>query len=136
MSEPVVTVTDRIEPSAREAIRQGLHDFNVAQSGIDDRREIAVLVQDPDTGETVGGLLGRTSLGMLLIDVFFLPEALRGTGLGTRVLESAEEEARGRGCTRAVLTTLRFQAPGFYEKRGYQEFGRFEPRIFMTKDLR
>ena len=136
MSEPVVTVTDTIEPSAREVIRHGLHDFNVAQSGVDDRRDLAVLVQDSQTGETVGGLLGRTSRGVLLVDVFFLPEALRGNGLGSRVLELAEEEGRRRGCTRAVLTTLSFQAPGFYEKRGYQAFGRFEPRIFMTKDLR
>jgi GNAT superfamily N-acetyltransferase len=136
MSEPVVKVTDTIEPSAREVIRQGLHDFNVAQSGVDDRREIAVLVEDPQTHQTLGGLLGRTSRGMLLIDVFFLPEQLRGTGLGSRVLELAEEEARRRGCTRAVLMTLTFQAPAFYEKRGYQAFGHVGPRVFMTKDLR
>jgi GNAT superfamily N-acetyltransferase len=136
MSEPVVTVTDTIEPSARAVIRQGLHDFNVAQSGVDDRREIAVLVQDPQTQQTIGGLLGRTSRGMLLIDVFFLPEQLRGSGLGSRVLELAEEEARRRGCTRAVLITLSFQAPGFYEKRGYRAFGPVEPRVFMRKELR
>jgi GNAT superfamily N-acetyltransferase len=136
MSEPVVSVTDSIEPSAREAIRQGLRDFNVARTGLGDRRDIAVLVEDPHTGETLGGLLGRTSRGMLFVDVFFLPEGLRGSGLGTRVLEMAEDEARRRGCRQAVLITLSFQAPGFYEKRGYRAFGQIEERFFMTKDLR
>ena len=140
MTEPGLTVTDTIEPAAREAIRQGLHDFNVARSGINDRREIAVLVQDPHTGETLGGLLGRTSMGMLMIDVFFLPEALRGNGLGSRVLELAEAEGRRRGCVTAVLITLSFQAPGFYAKQGYEAFGEITgdgaSRFFMRKDLR
>jgi hypothetical protein len=58
------------------------------------------------------------------------------------VIELAEEEARRRGCTTAVLITLSFQAPGFYAKHGYQAFGQIEARpggpsrIFMKKDLR
>lgn len=135
-AEPVLTVTDTIEPRTREVIRQGLRDFNRARSGIADRRDLAVLVEDPETGETVGGLVGRTSRGMLFVEVFFLPEKLRGGGLGSRVLALAEEEARQRGCTVAVLITLSFQAPGFYEKQGYQAFGEIESRFFMTKALR
>lgn len=136
MPEPVLTVTDAIDAADREAIRQGLRAFNRARSGVDDRRDLAVLVQDPQTGQTVGGLVGRTSRGMLFVEVFFLPEALRGSGLGTRVLDAAEDEARQRGCRTAVLITLSFQAPGFYEKRGYRAFGQVEERFFMTKDLR
>jgi GNAT superfamily N-acetyltransferase len=135
-AEPVLTVTDTIEPRTREVIRQGLRDFNRARSRIADRRDLAVLVEDPETGETVGGLVGRTSRGMLFVEVFFLPEKLRGGGLGSRVLALAEEEARQRGCTVAVLITLSFQAPGFYEKQGYQAFGEIESRVFMTKALR
>jgi GNAT superfamily N-acetyltransferase len=140
MSEPRVTVTDSIQAPAREVIRQGLREFNVAQTSIDDRREIGVLVEDATTGKTLGGLLGRTSMGMLLIDVFFLPQALRGNRLGSRVLEMAEEEARRRGCVTAVLITLSFQAPGFYARHGYTAFGEVKghgmSRVFMTKDLR
>jgi GNAT superfamily N-acetyltransferase len=134
-AEPVLTVTDTVEPSARETIRQGLRAFNRTRSGVEDRRDIAVLVQDPETGETLGGLVGRTSRGMLFVEVFFLPEHLRGNGLGSRVLALAEEEARQRGCTTAVLITLSFQAPGFYEKLGYQAFGQIESRFFMRKAL-
>jgi len=44
---------------------------------------------------------------------------LRSAGIGSRVLATAEEEARRRGCTRITLTTLSVQAPGFYQKQGY-----------------
>ena len=57
------------------------------------------------------------------------------------MMTEAEEEARRRGCRAVVLYTISFQAPGFYEKRGYREFGRIAcgppgtSRIFMVKDL-
>ena len=53
----------------------------------------------------------------------------------------AEDEARLRGGSRAVPFTVMFQAPGFYERQGYQVFGRIEcdppghTRICMTKRL-
>ena len=34
-------------------------------------------------------------------------------------LAMAEEEGRRRGCTRIALTTLSVEAPGFYQKQGY-----------------
>ena len=100
-----------------------------------------MVASDPETSEVLGGILGRTSLGLLFIDLVFLPDGLRRTGLGGRILEMAEAEGRERGCRRAVLYTISFQAPGFYERHGWREFGRIpcEPpgtaRVFMTKEL-
>jgi GNAT superfamily N-acetyltransferase len=102
---------------------------------------LAVVVQDPQTKQPVGGLTGRTSLGLLFIDLFFLPDNLRGDGLGSRLLRLAEDEARQRGCVGAVLYTINFQAPGFYERHGYRVLGTVPclppgtSRIFMTKAL-
>ena len=58
--------------------------------------------------KVVGCLLGRTSLGLLTVERFFLPEVLRRNQLGSQILAMAEEEARRRGCTRGVLSTLHF----------------------------
>jgi ribosomal protein S18 acetylase RimI-like enzyme len=44
---------------------------------------------------------------------------LRRLGIGSRVLAMAEEEGRRRGSTRIALTTLSIEAPGFYQKQGY-----------------
>ena len=141
MKDVVLTVTDTPSERAKEAIEGGLDGYNETQAGYWDWRGLAVLISDPETSEVLGGLLGRTSLGLLFIDLVFLPDSLRSRGLGSRILELAESEARQRGCRGAVLYTISFQAPGFYERRGYREFGRVpcDPpgtaRVFMTKEL-
>ena len=100
-----------------------------------------VIRRDPETRKVAGGLLGRTYLGLLTVERFFLPEDLRRDRLGSRILALAEEEGRRRGCTRAVLSTLHFQAPGFYLKQGWEVAARIdcEPpghtRFYMTKKL-
>jgi predicted N-acetyltransferase YhbS len=100
-----------------------------------------VLVSDPDTRAVVGGLTGRTSLGLAFIDLVFLPTTVRGQDVGRRMMRAAEEEARRRRCRAVVLYTISFQAPGFYEHLGYRRFGTIdcEPtgtsRIFFVKEL-
>ena len=140
-NEPAVTVTDAPDERARAVIGDGLSAYNFAKVGYRDYRPLAVLVTDPQSGETMGGLYGRTSHGLLFVERFFLPETARSQGLGSRVLALAEEEAQRRGCTRAALMTLTFQAPGFYLKQGYEVAARLEcdppgaTRMLMTKKL-
>lgn len=141
MNLPIVVLTDAPEADELSAIRERLSQFNFAACGIDDQRPLALLVKDPATHEVLGGLTGRTSRGVLFVDVFFLPDTLRGSGLGTKLMRMAEEEGLRRGCRTGLLHTNDFQAPGFYEKCGWREFGRIpsEPagssRIFFTKEL-
>jgi GNAT superfamily N-acetyltransferase len=140
-AETTITLTDAPDDDERAVITDGLRAYNEARAGCWDGRPLAILVRDPETEEVLGGLLGRTSLGLLRVDTFFLPEDLRRDGLGSRVLAMAEEEGRRRGCTRAVLSTLHFQAPGFYLKQGWEVAARIEceppghTRFFMTKKL-
>src|SRR3954471_6111959 len=141
MGKPTVAVTDVIDASIERAIGGGLNSFNDAATGISDRRPLAVIVKDPVTGQVAGGALGRSSLGLVFLDLFFLPEALRGSGLGTEVLRMFEEEGRHRGCRSAVLYTISFQAPGFSERNGGLRLAESPchppgtSRIFMTKQL-
>jgi GNAT superfamily N-acetyltransferase len=138
----VLTLTDAPTPEQQRVIDSGLARFNAEQAGYSDSRDLAVLASDPATQQVVGGLLGRTSLGLLFVDLFYVPDALRGQRLGSRVLAAAEDEARRRGCSAAVLYTISFQAPGFYERHGYRAFGTIpcDPagtsRVFMTKPLK
>jgi len=139
--EPRVIVTDTADARVEKVVGEGLRRYNAEQSGIDDSRPLAVVVSDPDTNEVLGGITGRTSLGLLFIDLVFLPDELRGGGLGSRILELAEAEGRRRGCRAALLYTISFQAPRFYERHGWRVFGEIacDPpgtsRIFMTKTL-
>ena len=118
-TDPRIIVTDAPDPADTAVVQEGLRAYNTAQAGRDDYRPLALFVTDPGTGKVVGGLFGGSYLGQLRVDRFFLPEALRRGGLGSRLLALAEEEGRRRGCTRISLNTLEIQARGFYEKQGY-----------------
>jgi GNAT superfamily N-acetyltransferase len=143
MTDQTVTIVMTDSPGADDVavIADGLDEFNMIQAGINDRRPLAVLVRDPESNRVVGGLIGRTSLGLLFVDLFHLPAELRGSGIGSEILRRAEDEARRRGCRTGVLYTINFQAPGFYQRNGWQVFGEIpsDPpgisRVFMTKTL-
>jgi GNAT superfamily N-acetyltransferase len=136
-----IVLTDTPTDADEAMIEGGLADFNAEQAGIRDWRPLAVLARDPATGETLGGILGRTTLGLLFVDLVYLPKTLRGQNLGSRMMGMVEQEAVRRGCCSGALITITFQAPGFYERQGWREFGRVpcNPpgtfRVFMTKTL-
>jgi len=138
---PLIVVTDAPEAADVELISAGLAEFNTQRAGFSDRRPLAVLVTDPETKRVVGGLTGRTSLGLLFVDLFHLPAELRGSGIGSEILRQAEDEGRRRGCRSAVVYTISFQAPEFYQRNGWQVFGEVpcDPpgtsRVFLTKSL-
>jgi acetyltransferase (GNAT) family protein len=98
---PTLVLTDMPGIEAQTAIGGGLSDYNAGQAGYRDARALAVFVCDRDTQQPIGGLLGRTSMGLLFIDRFFLPESLRKKGLGGRLIKMAEEE--GASCSRCIF---------------------------------
>jgi GNAT superfamily N-acetyltransferase len=136
-----LSLTDSPDAKSEAAIDNGLARFNRDQAGYADARPLAVLIRELGAGEVVGGLLGRTSLGLFFIDLLFLPDEARGRGLGGRIMAMAEDEARRRGCSAATLYTITFQAPDFYARHGYRELGRIEcappchVRVCMAKLL-
>ena len=119
-----IEVTAAPSAADREAILAGLLAFIRTEAGVVGT-PLAVLVRDA-AGAAIGGLTGRTSAAWLFVELLWLPEALRGTGLGTRVMLAAEAEAVRRGCLGAHLDTYDFQAPGFYRKLSYEVFGSIE----------
>ncbi len=141
MTEPELTLTDQPTDTDESIIQGGLAGYNELKTGYRDWRPLAALLRDKDTGETMGGMIGRTSYGLLFIDLVFLPETMRGQDIGSRLLRMMEQEGVSRGCQSAFLYTITYQAPGFYERHGWTEFGRIacDPpgtaRVFMTKSL-
>ena len=136
-----LTVTFEPTDAEQRAITAPLMAFNAANGPADpERGAIAVLLKD-GAGIVIGGLFGWISCRWLLIDVLVVPEELRRTGLGSRLLTEAEAAAKSHGCVGAWLDTRSFQAPGFYLKKGYEIFGELKDhppgadRIFLRKRL-
>jgi GNAT superfamily N-acetyltransferase len=128
------------ELEAVAAIQRGLHAFNQEMGGPYDREPVTVLARD-GSGAVRGGLLGLTYWNWLFIDWLWLARDARGQGLGGELLDRAEAIARGRGCTDAYTDTFSFQAPSFWTRHGYAEFGRLDgmphghSRIWFRKTL-
>ena len=141
MTIPVLTLTDAPTPADAAVVASGLADYNEQKAGYRDWRPLAALLRDPDTGETLGGMIGKTSYGLLFIDLVYLPETMRGQDIGSRLLAMMEQEGVARGCKSAFLFTITWQAPGFYERQGWTEFGRIQcahdenARVFMMKPI-
>jgi GNAT superfamily N-acetyltransferase len=83
---------------------------------------VALLLTD-GCGAVTGGLWGRIVYNWLVIEMLVVPASLRGTGIGTTLMQRAEHTARARACTGIQLTRLDFQAPAFYEHLGFITFG-------------
>jgi GNAT superfamily N-acetyltransferase len=136
----MLTLTDAPDSRLEAILEDGLAAYNADHANRRDWRPLAVSAHDPDSGELVGGLLGRTSLGLFFLDLFYLPERMRRGGIGSAMIRMAEAEAVRRGCSAATLVTVNFQAPDFYGRHGWEEFGRIPTtpgveRIFMRKSL-
>lgn len=124
-----------------EKVVLSLRAFNEVRLGRPiNAQKFAVFVKDGD-GAIVGGITCITYWDWLYVDYFWLDERLRRRGWGTRLIERAERIAIARGCRGAWLDTFSFQAPGFYRRMGYREFGTMknhpkgESRHFFWKRL-
>ena len=134
-------LTDAPQGEDVAALEAQINDHNMAATGRRDGRELGVFERDPDSGQLVAGLYGFTWGGWLEVKFVWVRADRRGSGLGRRLVEVAEAEARARGCHSVFLDSYSFQAPGMYEKLGYRAFGRLQnypysaERIFLTRSL-
>lgn len=120
-----VTVEGAPRPADAQVVVDGLRAFNEAVIGPPDEQPLAVFARD-DRGRVVGGLLGHTKWRWCYVSKFWLPDALRGQGLGSQLLRGAEAEAWRRGCLGVYLDTFEYQALPFYQRHGYELFGTLE----------
>jgi ribosomal protein S18 acetylase RimI-like enzyme len=117
-----IDVVDALVPDEVAAIEERLYQFNVAATGIGDGRELGIFARD-EAGGLLGAIIGTTWGGCCEIRILWVSEAERRRGLGRSLMETAEQEARARGCVQVVLHTHDFQAPDFYRRLGYRVIG-------------
>ena len=88
----------------------------------------------------MAGFVSGNLLRMAVYQISLVRDDLRGRGIGRELIARAEARALERDCHAAWLDTFSFQARGFYEKLGYEEFGTLDyppahKRHFMKKRL-
>lgn len=138
---PKLELTDSDQPDVRKLLYAGLAAHNRKSVEAPQVRPLWVLLRQDERGPVIGGLMGATAWSHLRIEALFVPELMRGTGIGAQILAMAEEEARHRGCIGVWLDTYSFQAREFYERLGYEVLGEIadyppgHTRYFMKKSF-
>jgi GNAT superfamily N-acetyltransferase len=135
-----LAASDTAERSVFEAIFAALDASSREVIGPARPRLLIIPIRD-DSGTVTGGLWGVTLFRWLAVEMLFVPQSMRGRGVGSALMASAEIEARNRGCLGVHVDALSFQAPQFYEKIGFSLFGTLEDcppghqRLFFQKRL-
>ena len=101
------------------AVDEGLESFNRPAADLAGVRRLACFARSP-AGGLIGGAIARTWGRCCELQQVWVAEPRRRRGIGRRLVELVEEEARRRGCTLIYLETFSFQAPDLYRHLGYE----------------
>jgi GNAT superfamily N-acetyltransferase len=118
MNVSISVFDDDAPPAVLLAVDAGLEAHNVGVAPIGDVWPLAVIANDA-TGAVVGGAVGRTWGRCCELLQLWVQPALRKQGIASDLLQRFERHAAARGCDVYYLTTLSYQAPGFYLRHGY-----------------
>ena len=137
----VVTNPEKIDA---DILSRGIVDFNRAQipdlEPNEAERKFFVFAKD-EADRTVGGIRGSCYWNTLHIELLWLSEDCRGTGVGRKMIASAENFAIEQKCEKALVETTSWQAKPFYEKNGYTHMATLAGRPkghashYLAKDL-
>ena len=133
-------ITNDVSEHDVNEIHGMLKEYNNAHREKSRKIPIGLFFED-ENNRKLAGLTGEIFGNWLCIQFLFVSEQLRGQGIGSKLLEAAESEAKQRGCKYAFVDTFSFQAPIFYKKHGYQEvftleeYPYTEKRHYYTKKL-
>jgi GNAT superfamily N-acetyltransferase len=138
-----VRIDFKSNPSEDERLQilEPLRAYNAAMAGDGKSEKFAFFVRDESSDAVLGGLHGRILYRWLFIELLVVPEQTRGQRMGSQLMELAEDLARERECVGIWLDTFDFQAPEFYRKLGFSEFGHLDDyppshqRLFFHKRL-
>ena len=98
-----------------------------------------------DANKVIGGIIARREKSGIFIDILWIDDNYRYTGIGTNLLKAAEVEAIKHDVkysTTDTLDFLDFLAVDFYLKNGYSEIGRIagyvegHDKVFLRKNLK
>ena len=103
------------------AIERGLDDYNATVASA--RSTTAIKAVFVESSVVVAGIVGAAHWGKLHIRILWVHPDYQSKGLGSRLVDWIEQRGKEIGCTAAMVDTMSFQAPAFYKRRGYRQFG-------------
>ena len=114
-------INNTLNPSAEDIdfLYQGIYEEAKKKKGMRPNVPFGFFLKD-EKGHTVGGLNGFCYYGCLYMDQLYIEEQYRGQGWGTKLVQAAEDFGHAQNCKIFHVTTMDWEARGFYEKLGYK----------------
>ena len=117
-----ITVDESPSQKDRDVVVEGLLQFNIPYIGHPNPASLGAFIRD-ESGNAIGGLVGQIKWRWLYIEKLWIPDEVRGKGLGKKLMLDSEDFARTRGCVGIRVDTFEYQALEFYKSLGYEQFG-------------
>jgi len=114
------------EPEDREFIRKKVIEHNMANLPAEVKspvEQMSFIVRNKEE-EIVGGLTTTSFWKSIHIDFLWVDPSVRGQRVAEKLMAKAEVYARSKKYRVMIVDTFSFQAPEFYKKQGFTEFGR------------
>ncbi len=121
------------------AVERGLNEFNAGVASARSVTRVQAVVVESD--RVMAGIYGAAYWGKLHVRLLWVHPDHQSKGLGGQLIKWAERRGKELGCTSAMVDTMSFQAPDFYIKLGYRQFGLSEgyeggaSRHYFEKEL-
>ncbi|RWK05818.1 MAG: N-acetyltransferase [Mesorhizobium sp.] len=113
-----------LAPAELDAIEEHLNSDNRLLTGRDDDRGLVFALRD-ESGHAVGVAAGYSWAGIAELKLMWVEESHRRRGHAKALLDAFVAEAAARGARRIWVSTHDFQAPGLYEKAGFERMAEF-----------
>src|SRR5262252_2674789 len=113
-----------VQDHTLQRIAEWLYSYNRRAVGHNDARGLAFVIRD-GAGRTIGVAAGYSWAGTSELKQMWVDEAYRGRGYARELLNAFVAEAAIRGARRIWVASYDFQAPGMYEKAGFERVGEF-----------
>ncbi|HJY37716.1 MAG TPA: GNAT family N-acetyltransferase [Steroidobacteraceae bacterium] len=137
---PSIHVRSGDAPELEALLAQRIYEYNAAATGRDDGESFSA-ARTNATGDVEAGVYGWTWCDCCYVTYLWVAESIRGTGVGTELLDAVERHAREKCCSLVLLASHSFQAPAFYARKGYEQVARIEDHpvghssIFFAKRI-
>ncbi|UCI05304.1 GNAT family N-acetyltransferase [Mesorhizobium sp. B1-1-8] len=113
-----------LSPNELNALEERLDSDNRRKTGRDDDRGLIFVIRDK-AERAVGVAAGYSWAGTAELKLMWIDEAYRGRGYARELIDAFIAEAAGRGVRRIWVSSHDFQAPGLYEKAGFERMAEF-----------
>jgi ribosomal protein S18 acetylase RimI-like enzyme len=120
--EIVKTEFSELSPKVDALLMPKMYEYSEQTTSNEQKLGFALV----ENGEIAGGIVGSMSFENFHVNGLAIDDKYRGQDYGTRLMETMEKAAADTGAKLITLSTLSFQALGFYEKMGYRVFGTLE----------